>query len=271
MGEPGVEDEGFRLAEGVDHAVQEAHEEGGVEAHRAGGVEQDDQPQRLVLAAAPDEIDRRAAMRDAAVDGAAQIEPAAAPAHPLAPHQPRAHDARQPLGQRMRLRDVGGIDDVAQIGAGEVLEARGAFALAAAVAGGIAVLVAPLDVVGQARRAAARADIFERARAARGLPSAVPASVRAWRRPRPQPIGVEDLVEALPVGMGRAEQRAQRRLERRRPRRERRVRIASASPVSASPTLKPLSRSVRAKPARRRRVGGPSDSASQRSSPAAEG
>ena len=33
------------------------------------------------------------------------------------------------------------------------------------------------------------------------------------------------------------------------------ARIASASRVSASPTLKPLSRSVRAKPASRRRVG----------------
>ena len=81
--------------------MQEAHEERGVEAHRAGGIEQDHEPQRLDLAPAPDEIDRRAAMGDAAMDGAAQVEPPAAPAHLLAAHQPRPHRTGEPRGERM--------------------------------------------------------------------------------------------------------------------------------------------------------------------------
>ena len=65
-----MKDEGLGLAEGVDHAVHEAQEEGRVEAHRARRVEQDHEAQRLGLAPAPDQIDRRAAMGDAAMDGA---------------------------------------------------------------------------------------------------------------------------------------------------------------------------------------------------------
>src|SRR5262247_1431741 len=49
--EAGVEDEGLGLPKGIDHTVQEAHEERGVEAHGAGGVEQEHETQRLDLAA----------------------------------------------------------------------------------------------------------------------------------------------------------------------------------------------------------------------------
>src|SRR5215470_6043032 len=74
MGKAGVKHEGFGLPEGIDDAVEEAHEKRGVEAHRAGGVEQYDEPQRLDLASSPSEIDRRAAMGDAAVNGAPQVD-----------------------------------------------------------------------------------------------------------------------------------------------------------------------------------------------------
>jgi hypothetical protein len=113
MGKPCVEHESLRLAEGVDHAMHEAHEEGCVEVHRAGGVEQHDEAQRLVLAPAPGEIDRRAAVRHAAVDGTAQIKARPTPARLFAPHQPRAHDAGEPLGECFSLGDVGRVNDVA--------------------------------------------------------------------------------------------------------------------------------------------------------------
>ncbi len=91
MREAGVEDEGFRLAESVDDAVQEAHEERGVEAHRAGGVEEHDEAERLPLAPPPEKIDGRSAVRHAAMDGAADVETSAAPAHLLAADEPGAH------------------------------------------------------------------------------------------------------------------------------------------------------------------------------------
>ena len=229
MREPRVEHEGFRLAEGVDHAMQEAHEERGVEAHRAGGVEQEDQPQRPDLAAAPGEVEQRAAVGDVAVDGAAQIETAAAPAHALAAHQPRAHDAGEPRGQLMRLRDIGGIDDVAQIGARQVLVARGALAFAAAVAGEVALLVAALDMVGHPGLAATRADILERAR---GLP-----------------VGERRAAPAFaPCGRcGPANRR--RRSRRIAASRNAWRRTARAAPVAAGPASRPPARS--GSPARR--------------------
>ncbi len=193
--------------------MQEAHEERGVEAHRAGGVEQEHEPQRFLLALPPGEIERRAAVSDAAVNGAAQIEPPSAPTHALTADQARAHDARQPRGQLMRLFDILGLDDVAQIGGGEVVEARGAFAFAAAVAGDIALLVAALEVIGQARLAAGRADVLERAHGRAACERRAGKRARLTQ-PMAVPEGVEDLVEALPIGMRGAKQRAQRRLQR---------------------------------------------------------
>ena len=66
--QPGVEYERLRLLECIDNAVQEAHEERGVEVHRSRGVKQHDQPQRLHLAATPNQIEQRATMRDVAAD-----------------------------------------------------------------------------------------------------------------------------------------------------------------------------------------------------------
>ncbi len=106
MRKPGMEHERLRFAEGVHHAMQEADEERGVKVHRTRSVEQNDEAQRLDLAAAPGQLYRRAAVRDVAMDGAPQVEPPPAPTDLLAANEPRAHDAGKPLGERMRLRHV---------------------------------------------------------------------------------------------------------------------------------------------------------------------
>src|ERR1700684_1138552 len=101
VGEAGVKDEGFGFAERIDDAVQEADEERGVEAHRARRIEQHHKPQRFYLAPAPGEFERHAAVRDIAMNGAAQVDPPAAAADLVAAHQARAHDAGEPRRQRM--------------------------------------------------------------------------------------------------------------------------------------------------------------------------
>ena len=209
---PRVEHEGLGLAERIDDAVQEAHEERGVEAHRARGIEQHDEPQRLDLAAAPGEIDRRAAMRDVAMDGAAQVEAAPAPAHLLAPHQPRAHACgRAAPRARCVARDLVRIDDVAQVGG------RDASRRARRLRGGrarrrvVAVVVAPLDVIRQAERClrhAACADAARRRLCCRA--GAPPASARCAcrarasrprrsRRTSPSPNGSRRTARAAPA------------------------------------------------------------------------
>ncbi len=130
-----VKDEGFRLVEIVDDAMQEAHEERCVEAHRARRVEKHDEAERLLLALPPEQLDRRAAVRDAAVDGAADVETAALPTRPLAPHEPCAHALGEAGGERVRLRDRLRIDDVADVGGFQRLDARRAFAARTAFAG----------------------------------------------------------------------------------------------------------------------------------------
>ena len=187
MREPGVEDESLGLAEAVDHAMQEADEERGVEAHRAGGVEQHDEPQRLDLAAAPGEIDQRAAMGDVAMDGAAQVEPAAAPAHLLAANKPRAHGAGKPRRQRVGRRDLVGIDDVAEVRGRQRFGARGAFAAAAAFGGAVAVAVgAPLDAIGQAERFLRHVRFGKPPRAGARFAPGAPVSTWRWRMPSPR-------------------------------------------------------------------------------------
>ena len=108
-----VEDEGFRLAEIVDHAMEEADEERGVEAHRAGRVEEDDEAEGFRLPPSPGEFYRRPAMGDAAVDGPPEVETAAAAAKLGATDEPGAHRPCQPRGQGVGLCDLFGIDDMA--------------------------------------------------------------------------------------------------------------------------------------------------------------
>ena len=250
-----MEDERLGLAEGVDHAVQEADEERGVEAHRAGGVEQHDEAQRLDLAPAPDELDRRSAMGDVAVDGAAQIEAPAAPPRPLAAHQPRPHArgpaARRARGSRRPRRDR-------RCGAGrppQSFGARGAFAAAAAVGGARR----------RRRRCAARRDRAGRAPRCGDVRFGEPPRRRlacaaaagktcALAHAAAEPVGVENLVEALPVGVGGAEQRAQRRLAATIGRARRR-RGEDGERVAAFRPARPRNR-CRAACARSRRAGG---------------
>ena len=210
MRQPGMKHEGFGFAEGIDHPVQETHEEGGVEIHRARGIKQHDEPQRLDLTPPPGEVDRRAAVADIAVDGAAQVESTSMPAHLLAPHQPCTHRAREPRRQRVRACDIGGIGDVAQIGGEEVVDAGGAFAPAASF-GRAFVAAKTLHVIGLARGALRGACVGQapRWRLAIGAPGQALGAARA----APAPERLKDLIEFFPVRMGRAEQRAQCRLE----------------------------------------------------------
>ena len=153
MRQPRVKDERLGLAEGIDDPVQEAHEKRGVEVHRAGSIEQDDEPQRLRLAAAPDQIERRSALRHAAMDGAADVEPPSTPAGLLAANEPRPHRPRQARRQRVHLGDLVRIDDVADVRRSQALRARGAFAPSARI--GVVVTVGartPLDLVGETVR-----------------------------------------------------------------------------------------------------------------------
>src|SRR5262249_47777045 len=111
MGEPSMEHESFRFTERIAHAMQETHEERGIEVHRAGGIEEEHKPQRPDLAAAPREIHRRAAMRYISVNCVPQIETPSAPTHTLASHQSRPHYARKPRRERVRLRDIGRVQN----------------------------------------------------------------------------------------------------------------------------------------------------------------
>ena len=60
-------------------------------------------------------------MADIAVNGPAQIEPVAAPPRQIAPRQPRAHRACQPRGRFMRLLDLRGIGQFAEIHLGQIV------------------------------------------------------------------------------------------------------------------------------------------------------
>ena len=113
--EMGVEDERFRLAKGVDHSVDEADEEGRVGLHRTGRVEQQDEAERPMPALPPDEVDRRPAMADAAVDGAPQVEPPSAAPRPFAPHETRPHAPREAFGERMNLRRLLAVGDMPDV------------------------------------------------------------------------------------------------------------------------------------------------------------
>src|ERR1700721_658548 len=67
-----------------------------------------------------------------------------------APDESRAHDAGKTFGERLGLRDVSGIDDLAKVNGGEIFKARGAFAFPAAIAGAVTVAV-PFAVTRKAR------------------------------------------------------------------------------------------------------------------------
>ena len=147
-----MEDEGLRLAEGVDRRVQEAGEKGGVELHRAGRVEQQHETQRAQLSPPPDEIDRRPAVGDAAVDRAPEVEPRAGPPRPPAPHEPRAHAPGEPLGERVNLRHLLRVGHMADIPAGERFGRGGCVSPVAAGRGAAGLVVSGAAFLGAVLR-----------------------------------------------------------------------------------------------------------------------
>ena len=126
VGKTGVKQERLGLAKFVEHAVDEAQEHRRVHAHRAGRIEQDDEPQRLVLASPQHPVDRHAAVADIAVNGSPQIQPLAAPPRQIAAGEPRPHGLRQSRRGDMRLFDLLGVRHLAEIDLGEIFRARGA-------------------------------------------------------------------------------------------------------------------------------------------------
>jgi hypothetical protein len=111
----------------VEHAMHEAHEHAGIEAHGTGDVEQDHQPQRLVLSAAPHEIDWHPAVADVATDGAAHIEASALALHAPAPGESGAHFFGKPRRQGVGFGDGLRVGDFAEVRLRQLFRARGAF------------------------------------------------------------------------------------------------------------------------------------------------
>src|SRR6478609_6804520 len=96
------------------------------------------------------------------MNGPAQIETSSAPSDAVTPHQPGSHRVRKARCERMRLRDISGVHNVTQIGTCEVLEARSALALAAAITSTASiVIVVALDVIGKTPRSRPRPCIFD--------------------------------------------------------------------------------------------------------------
>ncbi len=207
----GVEQERLGLAEMVEHTVDEADEHAGVEAHGARRVEQHHQPQRLSLLLAPHELDRHAAVADVAADGTAQVDAAALQARALAAGEARAHGAGEAGGQCVRLGNGVGVGELAEVGLGQPLGARGAFHAAAGVALGGRIASLARHLVAEAGaflavglRAGDLAHLRRRCRLGRG------ADMHHTRAAAPEPIGVEHVVELVPVGPARAEQHLER-------------------------------------------------------------
>ena len=146
MRQPRMEYERLGLPKCIDYAVQEAHKESRVEIHRTRSVQENDQAQRFGLALAPGKINRSAAMRHATMNSAAQIKAAPSTIRLLPPNEPRPHHLCQPRSQRVHGRDIGRIDDMAEVGVREIVVTRGAFATAAAVLPG-RIALAPLHTI----------------------------------------------------------------------------------------------------------------------------
>ena len=112
----------------------------------------------------------------------------------------------------MRLRNIGAVHNVAQIGRCEVLETRSAFALAPPIAGAVFAIVTPFDMVGKTCPSRPRSHILEMPR--RRAFKRSPRQRARLTNAAPLPVSIEYLVEALPIRMRRAKQRPQCRLQR---------------------------------------------------------
>ena len=87
------------------------------------------------------------------MDRAAQVEAAPVRPHLLAPCEPRPHGAGKARGERVGARNLGRIDEVAQVDRRDVLGTRSAFAATLSRVCAIRLVgAAPLDVIRQGRR-----------------------------------------------------------------------------------------------------------------------
>ena len=116
---------------------------------------------------------------------------------------------------------------------------------------------APPSAASARRRRARPAPAPRRGHRSVGHSAAPPPCVPRRRRRRAahattQPPGIEQLVEPAPVALARAEQRPQTPAQRLRPRQTGDSAARNASSDSRRPSMKPLSRSRRTKPTRRR-------------------
>src|SRR5262249_26722868 len=157
------------------------------------------------LTAPPSEVHGRSAMRYIAMDRTPQVQPPPAPADLLAANQPRTHDARKSLGQRMGLRHVGGIGDMAGNGGCQGFKKRRAPPPPPALLYSLSLSrFAALRLLPPAHRTLPR----HRVRATASRRPAFRRNARKRTHPthmETKPMGVENLVEPLPIGMRRAE------------------------------------------------------------------
>src|SRR5262249_45350041 len=104
----------------------------------------------------------------------------------------------------MRLCNICGINDMAQVGAGEALDARSALALATTITGSASLVMTALDVIGKARRSDPGSNTLEVAVVRAALHRGSREGARLTD-PMALPESIENLVEALPIRMRRAE------------------------------------------------------------------
>src|SRR5215831_11025762 len=130
---------------------------------------------------------------------------------PFTAQQPRAHRVRKPRSERMCLSYIQRIHDVPQIGVGQILKVRSPSLLAAAIASAVPILVPPLNVIGKTRFSRPRSCVPEMPGRRTAAQYIARQRTRLMNTPA-LPESIKNLVEALPIRMRRAEQRAQRRL-----------------------------------------------------------
>src|SRR5581483_9893383 len=188
--------------ERAQHAAREAQKKIAVEIHGAAHVEQHDQARQHAHAPLVYEIDRRAAVAQARADGAAQVDAPAVTRQALPPLNAPAHAARQTLGEIFDRADLARVVQQAKVRLrGRFLPARAAARSLLRRVACIAGLrpIGPRDIAAAAGAAGAEAALL---RHGRRLDLAGLAALR-------QPIGVEELVEALPLVRVTAQEAAQ--------------------------------------------------------------
>ena len=74
-----MKDKCLRFAKGVNYTVQKSNKERGVKVHRTRSIQQNDEAQRLDLAASPGQLYGGSTMLHVAMDSPPQVEPPPAP------------------------------------------------------------------------------------------------------------------------------------------------------------------------------------------------